>query len=169
MQVNNPKANTTPTPKLTVHGLDRVKWYFQCSHRCIGRPMLAKAWLANNIAMQTRKHERYNNEDKHTPSLNVSTEHECKCMTCNLWTYHGVVQYCLQLLRIHILLTVMCKQTKETKTTFIVHVCFLCKIPLMHEWWDCVVRVEEAWSVCEIDLQCIHMSSLGCFKNFSTV
>ena len=76
MQENKPKANTTPTPKLMVHGSAHMKWYFQCSHRCIGWPMLVKAWFTNKTTVQTRKQERYNNEDKHTLSLNVSIEHE---------------------------------------------------------------------------------------------
>ena len=76
MQPNKPKENNTPTPKLTVHGSAHVKWYFQCSHRCIGRPMLAKAWFTNSTAVRTSKQERYNDEDRHTPSLNASTEHK---------------------------------------------------------------------------------------------
>jgi len=74
MQENKAKENATPTSKLTVHVSDHGKWYFQCSHRHIGWPMLVKAWFEKNIVRWTNKHERYNNEDKHTPSLNASTE-----------------------------------------------------------------------------------------------
>jgi len=72
MQENQQETSTTPTPKLTVRGLMTVKWYFQCSHRRIGRPMLAKAWLVNITVMQTNKRGRHNDEYKNTWSLNVS-------------------------------------------------------------------------------------------------
>ncbi len=74
MQTKKEKTNTAPTPKLTVHGSNRVRWYFQCSHQWISWPMLVKAWFANNIVLQTIKHKRYNNEDKHTLILNSSTK-----------------------------------------------------------------------------------------------
>jgi len=36
--------------------------------------MLVKAWFPNNIAVWTNKHERYNNEEKHTFGSSVSTK-----------------------------------------------------------------------------------------------
>jgi len=38
--------------------------------------MLVNALFANNVVKWTSKHERDNNEDKHTPSLNASIEKE---------------------------------------------------------------------------------------------
>ena len=40
--------------------------------------MLVKAWFANNIVKRTSKHERYNKEEAHTPSLNSSTKKKKK-------------------------------------------------------------------------------------------
>ena len=76
MQAKKHQENTTPTPKLMVHGSDHVKWYFQCSHRRIGWPTLVKAWFAKRIVKRTSKHEGYNNEYQHTLSLNASTENK---------------------------------------------------------------------------------------------
>jgi len=36
--------------------------------------MLVKAWFTNLTVAKTNKHERYNDEDEHTPSLSASTE-----------------------------------------------------------------------------------------------
>jgi len=60
-----------------VHGPDHVKWYFQCSHQCIGRPMLVKAWSMSNLVVWTNKQERYNNEDNHISWFKVPTGHKC--------------------------------------------------------------------------------------------
>lgn len=68
------KSNATPTLKLKMHESSHMKWYFQCSHLCIGWPMLVKAWFANNTTVWTSRCERYNNEDRCTPSLNASIE-----------------------------------------------------------------------------------------------
>jgi len=76
MQVNWPRENTTPTLTLTVHGPNHMEWYFQCSHWCIGWPMLLKAWSTSNPVVWASKKERYNNEDKHTPCFKVPTEHK---------------------------------------------------------------------------------------------
>ena len=38
------------------------------------------------------------------------------------------------------------------------HMCLLCNISPMHKQWGRVVEGEEGQYMCEIDLQCIHMS-----------
>lgn len=55
MQENKLKEKTTPTPKLTMHGIEHMKWYFKCSHQCIGWPMLVKAWFVSNPIVWTNK------------------------------------------------------------------------------------------------------------------
>lgn len=74
MQVRKLKVITTPTPKPMVHVHDHVKWYFQCSHWCIGWPMLVKAWSASNPVVWTNKCKRFNNENRETPSLQACTK-----------------------------------------------------------------------------------------------
>lgn len=76
MQPKKLKENTTPTPRLTTHGPDHVKWYFQCNHWCIGWPMLVKTWSASNWVVWTNKQERHNNEYKHTSCFKMSTGHK---------------------------------------------------------------------------------------------
>lgn len=100
-------------------------------------------------------------------TMKTNTLHVTKCpqdigegkyMPCGSWTCHSIVWHYMQLWSIHIPLTVTCKETKETKKTCVVHVCLQCKIHATHEWWDRAVQVEESWSMCEIDLQCIYIS-----------
>ena len=61
MKVNNSKEKATPTPKLTVHRPDHMKWYFQCSHRCIGQPMLAH-WSTHVGEGMVHEPDKYANE-----------------------------------------------------------------------------------------------------------
>ena len=70
------KENTTSTPTLMVHGHDHVKWYFQCSHRCIGRPMWVEDWSASNPIVRANIQERYNSEDNHTLCFKVPKGHK---------------------------------------------------------------------------------------------
>ena len=54
--------------------------------------MLVKVRFTNKTVVGNSKQEIYNNEDKHTPSLNASTEKKgVKEHTYNPWAYHGVV------------------------------------------------------------------------------
>ena len=70
------KANTTPAPTLMVHGLDHMKWYLQCGHRRIGRPMWVKVWFVSNLVVWTSIQEIYNTEDNHTLFFKVPTGHK---------------------------------------------------------------------------------------------
>lgn len=152
-----------------MHAPDHVKWYFQCIHRCIGRPILVKAWSTSNPVVRTSNQERYNNEDNHTPCFKVPTRHKWVHVhdgnSVDLsWRY---VTLCATLMHRHTLYWDM-QANERKKITYVANECLQCKTPPMHEQWDRAVRVEEVWSVCEIDLECIQMSDEEpwVFENF---
>lgn len=116
--------------------------------------MLVKVWLANNTIVWNRKHERYNNEDKHTLSLKASTKHK--------WVkVHEMLSvdlpWCCATMCVDVKCTHSLDCDMQENVRKVYHLCstscLLCKIPLMHEWWDCVVQVEEGKSGCLVDLQ----------------